>query len=110
MARMKQSLTNLCDIGKCIAYCTSSCENQCDTEDILDSTSPAYLEEIGWAPNACDLDASKAKMKKMCEGAKAGVAAGGKTCDANCDGAGTLNAVQILFVVAAVYLGRKEAS
>jgi len=80
-ARMKGLLETRCDIGKCIGFCVDVCNNQCEMEKILDSADTVYLEEIGWSTDACDLDVSKAKMKKMCNDVKVDVL----KCDANCD-------------------------
>jgi hypothetical protein len=81
-----------CDLAKCIAYCTASCESMCSE---LDGTDEAFLATISWTKGMCDLDASKETIKQACEGVKASVTTfsaskglpAAKECDAKCDGA-----------------------
>lgn len=71
--------TNKCDIAKCIAYCTSSCNSMCDN---LEKTDRAYLEELSWNEDMCDVEKSKLSMKDLCTTYK-----DEGECDASCDGA-----------------------
>lgn len=89
-----------CDVGKCLAYCSGSCESQCDE---LEKTDEAYLEEIGWTKDMCDVPGSQEMIKAKCTDIKAKF----EGCDASCDAAA---GEQYLWPILALALGTAASS
>jgi len=95
-ARLQERVTvgtdlQKCDIAKCQAFCTSACESQCES---LDSNEEAFLGEISWTKEMCDVEGSKKMISDDCEAIKAA----SEGCDANCGGGHRQSNFDILLI------------
>merc|ERR1711937_950087 len=70
--------TEICDVAKCLSFCSQVCESQCGE---LDSTEESFLGEISWTKDMCDVERSKTLLSERCNDLKSK----SSECDANCD-------------------------